>query len=173
MNIKSFAGGFALAAVLSIAGAFWVIQKIERQPVLYPPVEFYDDGDTRPESGYVVVAGVLLGEDMNGRTYLKVTCDNSTGKCGTLELSQPSTLKMVMPWQNEWRIVGWNPDVIKAASSPAPGACNRVEFTIYRKTEEAIYTRIPNPQASGERCKAFSKRTFTWKVGQWPTGNVS
>jgi hypothetical protein len=169
MNMRSFAGGFALAAIPLIAGGVWFLQKLEQQPVLYPPASYYDDGDSRPESGYVVVDGVLIGEDMNGRTYLKVTCDNSSGKCSTLELSQPSTLKMVMPWQDEWKIVAWMPETIKAASEPAPGACNRVEFTIYRKTEEATYTRIPNPQASGERCKAFSKRTFTWKLGRQPT----
>ena len=75
---------------------------------------------------------------------------------------------MVMPWQDSWKIVSWAPETIKAASDPAPGACNRVEFTAYRTNKEATYTRIPLPQASGERCKMISKKTFTWKLGPQP-----
>lgn len=168
MAARSFIGGFAAAAVLAVAGGIWLLFEIDKVPVLYPPPEFYDDGDQRTDSGYVVASGVLLGEDMDGRTYLKVTCDHASGLCRTLELTQVSKRKMVNTYEDEWKITAWTSESIKAASKPMPGACNRVEFTIYRTNKEAVYTRIPNPNAQGEICKSMSKKTFNWKLGPQP-----
>ena len=168
MGVRSFIGGFAAAALLAVAGGIWLLREIDMVPVRYPPPEFYDDGDLRPDSGYVVASGVLLGEDMDGRTYLKVTCDRSIGVCRTLELTQVNNLKMVNTDQDEWKITAWTPESIKAASEPMPSACNRVEFTIYRTNKEAVYTRIPNPNAKGEICKDLSNSTFNWKLGPQP-----
>lgn len=168
--MRNFIIGFIAGALVVGGTAAWLIIKIEKAPIMYPPPNFYDDKDDRPDSGYVVASGTLTGEDMSGRTYVKVRCWRPEGTCKTLELSQAQSPKMVMEWQDDWEIVSWTAETIKAASEPGKGACNRVEFTFYRINQEAVYTRMPNPGADPENCKGYSTKTFSWKLGPQPTG---
>lgn len=168
--MRNFIIGFIVGALVLGGAAAWLILKIEKAPIFYPPPQFYDDKDDRPDSGYMIASGTLTGEDMSGRTYVKVTCWRPDGECRVLELSQADSPKMVMEWQDQWKIVSWNAETVKAASQPMEGACNRVEFTFYRVNQEAVYTRVPNPGANRETCKQISRKTFSWKLGEQPIG---
>lgn len=166
MNARSFAAGFILAVALTIGGTAYVNRATARAHVRFSPKTFYDDGNSRPGLGYVAVNGVLLGEGMNGGTWIKVTCDHAEDMCRVIELQNiDGPDGMVFVDDAQWTITKWAPDHVAATSEPIKGQCSRVQFDVYRSTEEAVYTRVPSADADEERCKAFTKQVFSWRLG--------
>jgi len=47
MNFRSFASGFAVAAIIAIAGGLWLAKRLGDQPIRWMPKTYYDDGDIR------------------------------------------------------------------------------------------------------------------------------
>jgi hypothetical protein len=169
MQWKSFAGGFVLAGALGVGGAVWLAKTLDDRPIYWPSATFYDDGDTRPDSGYVVVEGALTGEDMDGDTFLHVECRHEAKACRINELHQWRSPRGVTLWNDEYAVTSWGPETIIAESSPPPTACNRVKLVIVRSSKTAKYVRIPMPHADASKCMAMTNKTMIWKIGdQFP-----
>ncbi|MEG3124806.1 hypothetical protein [Sphingomonas sp. GB1N7] len=169
MQWKGFVGGFVVAAVLAGFSGNRMIKAAEDQPAFWPMKAFYDDRDTRPDSGFVKVSGSLTGEDMKGNTYLNIECRRPTMTCRINELTQLHPPRSIFLWNDEFPIKSWADDLIVAESQPAAGACNRVRLVIVRASETAQYIRIPQPDADAAGCKMFDKKVFNWTIGsQFP-----
>lgn len=160
---------FVLASIGGLGGALWLAKKVEGQPVWWMPPSFYDDrNDTADDTGFVQVSGALLGEDMDGSTFLNVECRNELKECRINELSQHGKPPVVAIYNDAYPIRSWNADTIIAESDPSATACNRVRLVIVRASKTAQYVRIPQPQADQTRCQVFKRREFTWTLGEQP-----
>lgn len=169
MNFRSFAFGFAVAAIIAIAGGLWLAKKLSDQPIRWMPKTYYDDGDIRTEdTGYVVADGTLMGEDMNGNTFLHIECRNEQKQCRINELSSLGSNRSVFLYNDEWPITSWNKDVIVADSQPVPTACSRVKLVIIRQARVIHYNRIPQATRDTERCKFITNKEFKWTLEDQP-----
>lgn len=168
--MKQFIGGFALATVLVGGAGVWLIKRVDDQPVRWPPPSFYDAPGSVSETGYLRASGTLVGEDMDGSTFLDVTCDGDTSVCRVSELQRFGSYRQVSLYNDEYPVTSWKADQIVAESSPPPLACNRVRMVLDRVAKVTHYYRIPNPNADREKCaKVFSKdKVFDWTLGDQP-----
>lgn len=169
MQWRSFAAGFVLASIGGLGGGLWLAKKVEGQPVWWMSPSFYDDGNnTAEDTGYVKVSGALIGEGMDGSTYLNVECRRRHTSCTINELQQWGSPPMVSINNDYFDIKSWSEDTIIAESDPLPEACNRVRLVIVRASKTAQYVRIPQPQADQTRCQVFNRRESTWTLGEQP-----
>jgi len=165
---KSFAAGFVGAGAIVLALALWFIGQSDRRAIFWPPKTFYDDRDVRPGSGYIAAAGSLIGEDMDGSTFLNIECRREERECRINELHQWKSPRGVSLYNDAFPITSWANETVVAEGAPPPGACNRVRLVIIRSTETVQYHRIPEADANKARCKASAKKAFVWSVGDQP-----
>lgn len=168
--MKQFISGFALASVIVGGGAAWVIKRTGEQPIRWPTATYYDQEGVVPEAGYIHVSGTLTGDDMEGGTFLDVSCEGEGKVCRTTELQQFTPYNHISLWNDEYAITSWAAEQMVAESSPPKMACNRVRLVIDRVAKVTHYYRLPNPAADRKNCAAiFSKnKVFDWTVGDQP-----
>jgi hypothetical protein len=166
-----FLMGFVLASLIVGLAGWWLLEKERAQRIRFPVHLYYDDRDPRPNSGYVAVTGTLTGEDMEGDTFVKVTCTRPANECAVINLQLLNRHSAIYVDDFSWTITRWDDEKIVAESTPVAEQCSKVTFTIYRTSEEAIYTRSPAPKANDKLCRnLFSKqKVFNWKVAAQPT----
>jgi hypothetical protein len=168
--MRQFIGGFVVATLIVGGAGAWLVKRVDDQPIRWPSPTFYDQAGVVPEAGYLHVSGSLIGEDMNGSTFLDVTCDGETKVCRVNELQQFGPYRQVSLWTDEYAITSWSKDQMVAESSPPPTACNRVRMVLDRVAKVTHYYRIPNPKADREKCAAISSqnKVFDWTLGDQP-----
>lgn len=168
--MKQFIGGFALAAVIVGGGAAWLVKRVDEQPIRWPTPNYYDHGSVVPEAGYLHVSGALIGEDMDGSTFLDVTCDGDSKVCRVNELQQFGPYRQVNLYNDEYPVTSWTAEQMVAESNPPKSACNRVRLVIDRVAKVTHYYRLPNPAADRAKCAAiFSEnKVFDWTIGDQP-----
>ena len=169
--MKQFVGGFAVGAIIVGGAGLWLAKRVDNLPIRWPSAAFYDSGSLMPETGYLRVNGTLVGEDMNGGTYLDVECDGDKQVCEVRELSQSGSYRQVFLWTDAYPIKSVSADQMVAESNPPDHACNRVRLVMDRVAKVTHYYRIPNPKADRSHCAAIfsTNKVFDWTLGNQPT----
>lgn len=165
--MAGFKTGFAVGALCVAAGASWLIWKLESQPIMFPGKSIYSGG------GSVRVVGSVVGtekreDDRPANNVFQMTCYKPDMNCKVLFADEiihnfvgqiESETLTVRKWDEQEMVA----DSLELAS--VFQGCNYYEVRVLLKSEEAIYNRIPNPNADKARCAKMFKTNKAFR--QW------
>ena len=170
-NWKSFALGFAAAALLFIGGGIWLLRKIDENNanIIMPPKTFFDAAETAPlRDGYIAFSGSLGGKEPIGApsNIFYAECHQKRMVCDTIDIRQIGHNQMGELNKDSYSITKWTPDLVEAESSSP--LCVTVTLVIRRKSKVVEYIRASKENVSAEFCKSVEKRTIVWTLEDSP-----
>lgn len=163
--MRQFIAGFVAGGLIVGGAAFWLLLRAERATVIWSPPAFYDDG-----GGYLHAQGSLIGEDMDGSTFLEMACTAADKVCVINTLQSIGPYRQVFLSTDSYRVTTWSNEQVVAESEPPSTACNRVRMVADRGVKIVHYYRIPLPAADTKKCAAIfsKKKIFDWTLGEQP-----
>ncbi len=163
--MKQFFGGLAVGALVVGGAAYWLITRMEAEPIRFPPSSFLAGDD------YVNIRGAVTGtqNDRIGypNNFISVSCWRDQGACDVIDIHQYEPNAVSEPTLERWRIASWTPEQILLHSREPGQTCYRVILTINRPNRRVEYLREPQTNlARDERCRSMEMRLSRWTISE-------
>ena len=167
--MAGFKTGVAVGALLIGAPAVWLIKKLDDMPIMFPLKHVFVNGD------YLSVSGSIVGDEPDPKqrpinNMAQMVCHKEQGSCQFLNANQTGGNSVGTIFEETLYVRKWDANEMVADSldlSSAFNGCMYYEIRVIFKTEDVIYTRLPNPKAEKDRCVEIvgkTKQFRSWRI---------